>query len=568
MAPPSSSIVIEQPIFTRRKLRVVAIGAGFANLILAHKHKFGEGKGYIDLVLYEKNAGVGGTWFENRYPGVKYLLSKKSANPSIMSSLTQLSIYTFPFAPNPDWTSFYVGGPEILDYINKTASDYHLNEYVQLQSRVTSAIWSSEKGKWDITIDQQGHILSDEADILINGAGILNRWQWPSIPGLDTFQGELVHSAQWNPSLDWTDKKVGLIGNGSSAIQILPQIQLKAKSVGTYIRSPTWIIPNFLAELTPEGTNFEYTDEQKREFREHPETLHELRRKMEHAINSYFVMLMKDSPQQRAAREMLTKAMEEQLGGDTELAANLVPTFPVGCRRITPGDGYLDALKAENVTVHFGKILEFQETGILSHPNADDVLPPELNSYDIIVCATGFDVSFVPAWEMKGLNGVDLRALWKDQAEGYMGLCAPEMPNYFIFNGPNCPIGHGSLMACMDFAADYILRWCDKIASQGIKYVVIKGDVLREFNDYSQAWLQRTAWSGSCRSWYKNHQEEGRVSAMYAGSILHYREMLRAFRTDDFEIEYLDGKNRFGFLGNGATEYEMKGVDLGFYLEM
>ncbi|KJX96439.1 flavin-binding monooxygenase like protein [Zymoseptoria brevis] len=456
MAPPSS-IVLEQPIFTRRKLRVVAIGAGFANLILAHKHKFGEGKGYIDLVLYEKNAGIGGTWFENRYPGVKCDVPAH--------------IYTFPFAPNPDWSSFYVGGPEILDYINKTADDYQLNEYVHLESKVTSAIWSSDKGKWQIKIDQQGHEFRDEADILINGAGILNRWQWPSIPGLDTFRGKLVHSAQWDTELDWADKNVGLIGNGSSAIQILPQIQPKAKSVGTYIRSPTWIIPNFLAELTPEGRNFEYTEQQKREFREQPEKLRELRRKMEHAINSYFVMLMKDSPQQHAARETLTKAMREQLGGDTELAERLVPNFPVGCRRITPGDGYLDALKAENVTVHFGDIVEFQETGILSQPTADNV-PPELNDYEIIVCATGFDVSFVPAWEMKGLNGVDLRALWKDSAEGYMGLCAPEMPNYFIFNGPNCPIGHGSLMACMDFAADYILRWCDKIASQGIKSVL------------------------------------------------------------------------------------------------
>jgi cation diffusion facilitator CzcD-associated flavoprotein CzcO len=244
-------------------------------------------------------------------------------------------------------------------------------------------------------------------------------------------------------------------------------MQPKAKMIDTYIRTPTWIVANFLANFTPDGTNFKYTEEQKRDFKANPEKLRDHRREMEHVFNCYFAMLMKDSPQQHGVRGMVEEAMKQQLGIDSELSGKLIPDFPVGCRRITPGDGYLEAIKADNCRVRFEKIVELTEKGIVSQPAADT--GPEVTEYDIIVCATGFDVSFVPAWEMKGANGADLKALWKEEAEGYLGICAPEMPNYFIFNGPNCPIGHGSLMACMDAASDYMLQWFSKIASQGIK---------------------------------------------------------------------------------------------------
>lgn len=135
------------------------------------------------------------------------------------------------------------------------------------------------------------------------------------------------------------------------------------------------------------------------------------------------------------------------------------------------------------------------------------------------------------------------------------------------FTGPNSPLGHGSLIAYYDAAADYIMRWCSKIARQGIKSMTVKPDALREYNEYSQEFLKKTVWSTGCRSWYKNHTADGPVTAMYAGSVLHYRDLLQEFRTEDYDIRYLNQRNRFEFMGGGITDREAKGGNLGYYLE-
>jgi cation diffusion facilitator CzcD-associated flavoprotein CzcO len=372
-----------------------------------------------------------------------------------------------------------------LQYIKKTADDFGLREPIRLNSRVTAAAWSEKSGKWKIMVEdlENKTMIEDEADVLVNGSGFLNSWKWPDIPGLKDFKGELVHSANWR-DIDLAVKKVGLIGNGSTGVQILPQLQSKAGSVHTYIRSPTWIIPNFLGDHTPEGKNFVYTEEQKQRWREHPEELKELRKTLEHAFNQSFPLFIKDSPYQAGAREGFTHMMKAKLGGDEELAKKLIPDFEVGCRRITPGDGelvgslfitasltvcsgYLEALQAENVNMHFEPIVRFEESGIVSQSSPE--AEPQMTELDVIVCATGFDVSYKPAWTMKGLDGKDLSEIWKDDSEAFMGIFAPEMPNYFTATGPNTPIGHGSIFGMIDATADYILKWCSKIASEGIK---------------------------------------------------------------------------------------------------
>ena len=346
--------------------------------------------------------------------------------PQVMLILSQ---YCFPFAPNPDWSSFYVGGQEILEYMQKTVDDFQLASYVQVSTKVKAAAWSDDKGKWQLELERNGEVIHDEADVFINGAGFLNNWKWPDIPDLNQYGGEIVHSANWQ-TVDWKDKRVALIGNGSSAIQILPELQRTAKSIDTYVRTPTWIIPNFLADMTPEGKNFAYSEEDKKRFREHPEELKELRQKMEHVFNQYFFIFFKDSAAQEGVRKMFGDIMREKLGGDTELAQKLMPDFPVGCRRITPGDGYLDALRADNVKARFDPIVRFTKDGILTQPPADTA--PEETKFDLIICATGFDVTFKPAWPMSGLGGASLQDIWKEESEAYMGIAAPQMPNYFM----------------------------------------------------------------------------------------------------------------------------------------
>lgn len=376
-------------------------------------------------------------------------------------------------------------------------------------------MWDEESGKWKITINRNGTIFEDAADVLVNGSGILNKWRWPEIEGLDTFKGKLLHSAQWDNSYDWSGKSVAVIGNGSSAIQIVPQMQKTARRLENYIRSSTWVTANFCPEHAKDGKNFAYTEEQKQEFRDHPEVLTKMRKEIEHSFNKFFFVFLKDSPEQEEIYQAFKKEMQRRLNYDEKLMEHLIPEWKVGCRRITPGEGYLEALQAENVTPNFSPIERITESGIKTKDGDKD--------FDVIVCATGFDVSFCPFWNLVGRNGRKLAADWKDDPEAYLGICAPDHPNYFMFNGPNCPVGHGSLLAVMEWTAEYILRWCQKIASEDIKSVCIKPDVVKEYNIYSQEFLKRTVWTGGCRSWYKNGRTDGKVTAMYAGSILHYK---------------------------------------------
>lgn len=376
-------------------------------------------------------------------------------------------IYTFPFEPNPDWTSFYAAGPEIWEYIKRTTTKYQLDERVQFNSKVVSTIWDERAGKWHIKVEQEKNgdvvIIEDTADVLVNGAGILNKWRWPDIKGLHSFKGKLLHSAAWDSTLDWAGKRVAIIGNGSSAIQILPKMQPTAGNIVTYIRTATWISANYASQFTADGKNFVYTEEEKRKLRENPEELLKLRRTIEHGFNKFFYALLNDNPEQTAVQTAFKKQMEERLGNSPELCAKLIPEWKVGCRRLTPGDGYLEALQEPNVSIEFSEIQEVTETGIVTATGTED--------FDIIVCATGFDVSFSPFWELVGKDGIRLADQWRENPEAYFGICAPNIPNYFIFNGPNCPVGHGSLLAVMDWTAEYILRWCRKIATEGIKYV-------------------------------------------------------------------------------------------------
>ncbi|KAM5361410.1 hypothetical protein ACJZ2D_013100 [Fusarium nematophilum] len=536
---------LEQPAYTPRKLRVVCVGAGYAGLMVAYKwkHEY-HMDNFVDLTIYEKNSDVGGTWLENRYPGVACDVPAHN--------------YTLSFEPNPDWSSFYATGPEIWEYIKRTTKKYNLDERVQFNSKILSTIWDDNKGKWLIQVQSNGVIKEDEADVVINGAGILNQWRWPEIAGLHSFRGKLMHSASWDTTLDWTGKRVAMIGNGSSAIQMVPAMQPGAAKIVNYIRSATWISSNFAAEFTPEGKNFQYTEEEKRSFRENPDKLRKMRKEIEHGFNQFFYALIAESPQQKAIYEGFRKNMEERLKNSPELCEKLIPSWKVGCRRLSPGDGYLEALQAPNVSVEFSEIQEITNKGIKTSNST------EAEEFDIIVCATGFDVSFSPFWELRGKDGIRLADQWRESPEAYFGICAPNIPNYFIFNGPNCPVGHGSLLAVMEWTADWILKWCRKIASEDIKSVSVSSDATDDYNVYSQEFMKKTVWTSGCQSWYKNGR--GRVTAMYAGSILHYKEILETFRTEDFHFEY-NGPNRFRFMGNGLTIRESTGGDLSFYLK-
>ncbi|KAF9892054.1 hypothetical protein FE257_002460 [Aspergillus nanangensis] len=551
----------DQPGFAPRKLRVVCIGAGFSGLSLTHLLKHQTPMDFVDFTVYDKNHDIGGTWLENVYPGVGWALGAKKG--SWEDSDVPAPSYVFPFEPNPDWSKFYVGGAEIQEYVLRTAEKYGLREKIVLNTKIIKSVWDETRGKWKLQLQQGDRMIEDEADILVNGTGVLSGGKWPDIAGLDSFKGKLVHSSRWDPEYDCEGQRIAVLGNGSSALQIVPALQPKAAKLVNYIRHPTWVSVNFTPELTRDGqgTNFEYTEEEKQRFRDDPKSFIEYLKKVEHAINGVFQAMQSGSEQNKTLHSIVDSVMRARLANRPDLIEKLIPDYEIGCRRLSPGDGYLEALQMENVRPCFSNITRITPTGIATDDGEEE--------FDVIVCATGFNVGYTPPWEMVGRAGRRLDVEWAETPEAYFATCAAGMPNYFIFTGPNAPVGQASVPRILYWMAEYIGQWIGKIAEEGIKSAVVKDQTVRDFNIYAQQGLKRSVWSKGCQAWYKRKTADGSdnvVTVLYPGSCLHYKAFLEKIRGEHFDIEY-QTSNMFGFLGNGQLALESaKDADLAFYM--
>lgn len=268
-----------------RRLRVITIGAGFSGLILAHKLRYEhpEMSHLVDNTIYEARAEVGGTWLVNNYPGCQCDV------PS--------HIYAFPFDPNPDWSRFYSTGPEIQAYILRTVQKWNLDHDIQLNTRVLGCVWQEELGQWKVTVSHNGTERDEYAEVVVSGQGFLNTWKWPDIKGLTTkFKGHKCHSAAWDHNYDYSNKRIAVIGNGSSGIQILPQMaKLPGTMVTSFARSPSWIVarldPGKLLGKPGAGDNPAYTEAEKAEFRTRPEVHRAYRQQLVRQINKAFKMV-------------------------------------------------------------------------------------------------------------------------------------------------------------------------------------------------------------------------------------------------------------------------------------
>ncbi|CAN8097720.1 unnamed protein product [Discula destructiva] len=558
--PPSWEPLYQKPMGTpMRKLRIVTIGAAVSGLGFAyqlqHAHKLTEvvegdgGDALAEHVIYEANEDIGGTWLVNTYPGV--------------ACDVPAHLYTFPFEPNPDWSTYYATGPEIHTYIKRTAEKYSLARDVKLHHRVEHAAFAEASGRWHLRVrnTQTNAILDDTCDILVQATGFLSHWRWPSIPGLRDFAGHLAHSADWaaHGDFDYAGKRIGILGNGSSAIQILPQLAPGAARLTNFIRNPTYITPGLGSTVIGGAENYAYSPAEQRRFRVYPDDLRAYRKRIQHETNVGFAAFTKDSGPQRAACEATARLMRERLGWDEELARRLVPEWEVGCRRATPGPGYLEAFTRENVELVTEGIECVTERGVRTADGREWEL-------DALVCATGFDVSHCPPWPVVGRGGVNLADQWAEEPYSYLSLMAAGFPNFFMFGGPNNPVGHGSLMSQLQWSANWMCRWARKIAEENIIFIDPKPEVVEEFNAYADEIMQTLVWSGGCRSWYKKNRVDGRVTAVWAGSAISYHDMIKELRPEDFEIKYRS-RNRFRFMGNGKTRKEyVPGEDLAFYI--
>ncbi|KAF8967753.1 hypothetical protein BDZ97DRAFT_1755839 [Flammula alnicola] len=527
----------QKPIHDEKHLKVICIGAGASGLLLAYKMQ--RSLENFHLVLYEKNEAVSGTWFENRYPGC--------------ACDVPAHVYTYSFEPNPNWSSVYAGSKEIHQYFESFCDKYQLRKYIKLRHQVSKAAWNAKKGGWDVEIIDlaEGTTVNDYCDILVNAAGVLNAWRWPSIPGLKDYNGKLLHTARWDSSVDLSGKHVGLIGNGSSAIQVLPAIRSQASRITTFIRESTWVSPVQGLE------GHDYSEEERQKYATDAEAQLQYRKQLETATNQIFPMFIADSPVQQATFDSMVAMMKEKLQNE-DLAKLVIPAWSVGCRRITPGINYLETLGSDKVKVVYGEIQKITERGCLSDDGQEYPV-------DILICATGFDTSFRPRFPLIGPSGKSLSDVWAEEPKSYLGIAAHDFPNYLIFVGPNSPVGNGPVLIAIEAQADYMLKMMDRWQTENIHSFSPKMEAIEEFIAFKDDFMKSTVWEQECRSWYKNNRAFGKVTALWPGSTLHYLEAIAEPRYDDWDFKYAG--NRFAFLGNGYSQAESdRTADWAYYI--
>ncbi|KAF2654660.1 cyclohexanone monooxygenase [Lophiostoma macrostomum CBS 122681] len=526
--------ISEQPLHTKRHLRIICVGAGAAGLQIAYKAE--RALENIELQIYEKNSDVGGTWLENRYPGCTCDIPSHS--------------YQFTWARNPNWSRFYSSSEEIWQYFKDIATKYDLEKYVQLKTTVQSAIWDEESGQWKVRIlGPDGKEVDDWCDVLISGSGVLNSWKYPNIPGLDLFRGKLMHSAKWDSTYDLSGKRVAVIGGGSSAVQVIPNIQATVGKLYAFLRSPVWITTGFGAKYAgPGGTNFDYSEEQMQKWHEDPEEYAKYARDVEGELNKRFNLMHMHSADQKNSRKLISDLMTNKIGDD-KISKKMIPEFALGCRRMTPGSGYLESLTKDNVEVIHGSAVRLTETGIVDESGVE-------HEVDVVICATGFDTSFTPHFKVTGRNGANIKEQFGEEPIGYLGITAENFPNMFLLIGPNGPASHSSILPILEWYTRYAFQMITKLQTENIKSFEPKAGAIKDLYNHTHELMKRLVWSSACRSWFKNGKTHGPVTAIYPGSRLHFFELLKEVRWEDYELDYRTG-NRFQFLGNGYTHTEM-----------
>jgi cation diffusion facilitator CzcD-associated flavoprotein CzcO len=534
--------ILERPYGTHAPKRLIGIGAGATGICLA---KFAEVIPNLSVLIYEKNSDISGTWWENKYPGCACDIPAH--------------IYQFQWALNPNWSHYYVGAKEIFAYFRDVVEKHGLRKHVKLEHQVVGARWDEKEAKWEVEIETvDGERFTDWCDFLVNGSGLLNNWKWPDIKGLHSFKGKLTHSAAYDTSIELDGKRVAVFGAGSSGVQIVATIQPTVSHLYTWLRSPMWISNGFASRFAgPGGANLKYSEELKQKWATDPVAHLRYVKMLDDELGKRFNFNMINTPEAKLAVDFSRKQMEEKLKTRPDLIEKIIPTkFGIGCRRPTPGPGYLEALVSPDVTTFVSEIREITSTGFIDSEG-------QHHEVDVIICATGFDTSFKPRFPVIGNDSRDLRDVWATDPVSYFSVMIPSFPNYFTSLGPYSA-SNGSLLPSIEHGCHYILEIVSKAQRERIRHISPKADATAEFREHSDLLLKRTVWNQECRSWFKNGTIDG-LPRLYPGSRAHFVEVMQP-RYEDFEITYECAANRYWFMGNGFALRELDGRDATWYL--
>jgi len=480
-------------------VRIAIIGAGFSGLGMAIRLRQA---GIDDFVVLEREHEVGGTWWVNSYPGCQCDI------PS--------HLYSFSFAPNPNWSRTYSPQEEIQRYLHECVDRFGVGSKIRLGCDVTAAEWDEVDRRWRLETSAGPF----RAQILVTGAGALSVPSRPSLPGLDDFEGATFHSSQWDHGAELDGSRVAVIGTGASAIQLVPEIQPRVERLHLFQRTAPWVFPR---------TDRPISNAERWLYRRVPLAQRLVRGAVYANFESRAVAMTVDTrllkPFQAIARRHLHRQVE-----DPELRAKLEPTYLIGCKRILVSNDYYPALTQANAEVVTDPIRAVTRSGIVTADGTEREL-------DAIVFATGFKVAEWPTLGfVRGREGARLADVWHERgAQAYLGTAIAGFPNMFSLLGPGTALGHNSVVYMIESQIAYVLDCLRVMDERSLAAVEVEPAVQAAYDAEIQARLKNTVWASGCASWYLH--PSGRNPTIWPSFTFSFRRRTRRFDPSDYRLE-------------------------------
>lgn len=474
----------------------VIIGSGFSGICMAISLK---ANGINDFIILEKAEAIGGTWRENTYPG---------AECDIPSAL-----YSYSFEPYPDWEYKWSHQPQILDYINYCFTKHGLGPHIQFNKELTAARWCDNH--WQINTKDGS---SYKAKYFIPALGQLHHPSTPDFKGIQSFEGLSFHSAKWDHSVNLKGETIGVIGNGASAAQFIPQIAKEAKEVIVFQRSANWMLPK---------QDRMYKNWEKNLVRRFPALLRIYRKRIWLLGGALYLLMTSGHSFLRKVYQNKTKQYIRKHIKDEELVQKLIPKYPLGAKRVLFSDDYYEALAKEHVHVVTDSIENIAVAGIATKEKTYEV--------DVIVYGTGFKTNpFLSNLDIIGRDNLSIHTHWQDGPKNYLGMTVDRFPNMFLMYGPNTNLGHNSIILMAEAQANYITQCIKHIKSGTAKTIEVKTSALDKYYNEIQSRLENMIWSKIENSWYKS--PNGNIPNNWPGRTMEYTRRTKKVQFDDYNI--------------------------------
>ena len=483
---------------TARPAQVLIVGSGFAGIGMAialRRH------GIRDVVLLERAATLGGTWRDNRYPGC--------------ACDVESVLYSFSFAPNPDWTRTFSRQPEIEAYLDRVARAYDILPLVRFGETVTGATWDPAARRWAVT-SSSGEWTAEH---LILATGALSDPVRPAIPGLDAFAGPAFHTAEWDDRVPLDGRRVAIIGTGASAVQVIPAIQPRVAQLIVAQRTPPWVMPRW-DRANPGWLRALY--------RRLPAT-QAVARLAQYLRHEVLFIPFRHAGARRLAERVIGWHLRTQVR-DPALRAALTPRYGIGCKRLLLSDEFYPAMTRPNVSLVTAPIARVRPEGI-------ETADGRVHEADVLLLATGFRPTDPPlAPVIRGREGRSLAEVWRGSPTAYLGTTVAGFPNLFLLNGPGTGLGHSSVVMMFEAQFAHVLGVLDLLARRGARTAEPTGDAQRAYVRWLDAAHADTVWSrGGCQSWYLD--ATGRNSTLWPYGVGRFRRMTRRVRAADYALD-------------------------------